>query len=191
MREGGKWPRRNLKRPQRSLNQRFKDYTGIESRRGGGAVLARLGISETVSARERWGGRPRWEKGARISGQPKSALEGRCHEIFQGSASWGAHKSWQVLRRSLLRGSKIDKSWRWGKTIAVSRGDNLWRGSGLALSPAKKPAFHQGSRACGDGGNQSSPGIIKVMAGCGSSRSRGPQTAISFTSLAVPSSLRT
>jgi len=38
---------------------------------------ARLGISEAVSAMKCWGGRPRWESGARISGQPKTAMEWR------------------------------------------------------------------------------------------------------------------
>ena len=135
---------------------------------------ARLGISETVSEMERRGGRPRWGKWARISGQPQSAVERRCNEISQGSNPWASAS----LDSSLL---EAGQSCATGKTTWIPKG--LPFGAGLGWREARKKCprsvrFAGGDVCCG----QSSSGMMIVMAGCGSSMSSGPQVAISLTS---------
>ena len=87
-----------------------------------------------------------------------------------------AFGSWPVLRD--------------GENNLDSKGPALWRGSGLARSPEKMPAFRQ-VRGRWVGCNQSSVGSMMVMAGCGSSMSSAPQVAINLMSLAARLSLRT
>ena len=91
------------------------------------------------------------------------------------------------------------------RNMMDSKGLARWRGlvcvtpekfSGCAKRPPKgvSPKFFApgavASGACWSAG-QSSSGIIKVMAGCGSSMSSAPQVAMSLTSRAARLSLRT
>ena len=93
----------------------------------------------------------------------------------------------------------------------IPKGDDLWRmglgtarvpnGNGCAAERRRRAAAknygdtptlspERGGEG-GAGGGQSSSGIIKVMAGCGSSMSSAPQVAMSLTSRAARLSLRT
>jgi hypothetical protein len=87
---------------------------------------ARLGISKTVSGRERLGWPPAWGKGARISGQDKKRSGAADLEIQQGSDSQGQRESDRISRRSLQGELKCGQSRAPGETkIQLGRQPNV------------------------------------------------------------------
>jgi len=86
---------------------------------------ARLGISKTVSGRERLGWPPAWGKGARISGQNKKRSGAADLEIQQGSDAQGQRESARISRRSLPGELKSGQSRAPGETkIQLGRQQN-------------------------------------------------------------------